>query len=213
MSRPGVDALPLNALVTVRVADDETDYPSRIEDVADDSIFVAAPTGANAVLVATGRRQVEVSWLSPRGRYQQGCELVQIVSGRPRLWRLRPARDPWLIQRRRFVRVRASIPVALELQGGVSHGTTVDISEGGFRIRVPRQPVEELAPAGIRATLAGIPIVVDGYVVRSTACEPSNAGEPEQIDVVVAFDLDLPTADAIRWFVFQLQLASDQGVR
>ncbi|MBX5447492.1 MAG: PilZ domain-containing protein [Acidothermus cellulolyticus] len=200
MSRAGADTLSLNALVTLRIGDDEVDYPSRIEDIAEDSVFVAAPTGGSASLVASGVRTVELSWVSPRGRYQQPCEVVEFISGQPRLWRLRPTGPAALIQRRRFVRVRAAVPVLLVLPGTVTSGTTIDISEGGFRMRIPRQTVRELVPATIQTTIGGVQLEIHGHVIRTGVTEVG------QTEVVVAFDADMRTADAIRRFVFHVQL-------
>ena len=42
--------LSLNALVSLRIGEDGIDYPSRIEDLAADTVIVAAPVGANAAL-------------------------------------------------------------------------------------------------------------------------------------------------------------------
>ncbi len=202
MNRVGLDMLPLNALVLLHIGDDEVDYPSRIEDVAHDGVFVAAPAGASAALVASGSRQVDVSWVSPSGRYQQRCEVVDIIAGQPRLWRLQPGAFASLMQRRRFVRARASMPVLLVLGASSAQGTTIDVSEGGFRVRVPRQDVAELTPATIQATICGMPLEIRGHVVRASVSEWG------QTEVVIAFDADSRTADAIRRFVFQLQVGA-----
>ncbi|MBX6371967.1 MAG: PilZ domain-containing protein [Acidothermus sp.] len=200
MSRAGADTLSLNSLVTVRIGEDGVDYPSRVEDIADDSVFIAAPTGGNVTLISSGLREVELSWVSPRGRYQQPCEIVEFISGQPRLWRLRPTAPAQLIQRRRFVRVRAAVPVLLVLPGTVTPGTTIDISEGGFRMRVPRQTITELVPATIQTTIGGVQLEIHGHVIRTGLTETG------QTEVVVAFDADMRAADAIRRFVFQVQL-------
>lgn len=200
MSHVSVDVLSLNALVSLRIGDDGIDYPSRIEDIETDTVVVAAPTGANAALFETGNRAVELSWVSPRGRYQQTCELVEHISSRPRLWRLRPLDSAVLIQRRRYVRARAAVAVLLFLPGVVVPGTTVDISEGGFRVRIARRNIEELTPTTIHATIGGTHLEIPGHVVRSSVTELG------QTEVVVAFDAGTRESDAIRRFVFELQL-------
>jgi c-di-GMP-binding flagellar brake protein YcgR len=200
MSHVSVDVLSLNALVSLRIGDDGIDYPSRIEDIEADTVVVAAPTGANAALFETGNRAVELSWVSPRGRYQQSCELVEHISSRPRLWRLRPLDSAVLIQRRRYVRARAAVAVLLFFPGVVVPGTTVDISEGGFRVRIARRNIEELTPTTIHATIGGTHLEIQGHVVRSSVTELG------QTEVVVAFDAGTRESDAIRRFVFELQL-------
>jgi len=200
MSQVSVDMLSLNALVSLRIGDDGIDYPSRIEDLATDTVIVAAPVGANAALFETGNRSVQLSWVSPRGRYEQPCELVEHISSRPRLWRLRPVDDATLIQRRRYVRARAAVPVLLLFPGVVVPGTTIDISEGGFRVRIARRTIDEMAPTTIHVTITGEPLEIQGHVVRTSITELG------QTEVVVAFEAERKESDAIRRFVFELQL-------
>lgn len=200
MSQVSVDMLSLNALVSLRIGDDGIDYPSRIEDLATDTVIVAAPVGANAALFETGNRSVQLSWVSPRGRYEQPCELVEHISSRPRLWRLRPVDDATLIQRRRYVRARAAVPVLLLFPGVVVPGTTIDISEGGFRVRIARRTIDEMAPTTIHVTIAGEQLEIQGHVVRTSITELG------QTEVVVAFEAERKESDAIRRFVFELQL-------
>jgi hypothetical protein len=72
MSAVGVDLLALNALVVLRVGNDENDtdseFASRIEDLDEQTVIVAAPTGASSMLIASGVRDVHLSWVSSRGR-------------------------------------------------------------------------------------------------------------------------------------------------
>lgn len=200
MSQISVDMLSLNALVALRIGEDGIDYPSRIEDIAADTVTVAAPVGANSALFESGNRSVELSWVSPRGRYQQHCELVEHISSRPRLWRLRPLDHAVLIQRRRYVRARAAVAVLLFFPGVVVPGTTIDISEGGFRVRIARRTIEEMTATTIHVTIGGEPLEIQGHVVRTSITELG------QTEVVVAFDADRKESDAIRRFVFELQL-------
>jgi c-di-GMP-binding flagellar brake protein YcgR len=200
MNEVSVDMLSLNALVSLRIGDDEIDYPSRIEDIAADTVIVAAPSGANAALFESGDRAVELSWVSPRGRYLQHCHLVEHISSRPRLWRLRPLDHAELIQRRRYVRARAAVAVLLFFPGVAVPGTTIDISEGGFRVRIARRTIDELTPTTIHVTIGGEQLEIQGHVIRTSITELG------QTEVVVAFDADRRESDAIRRFVFELQL-------
>jgi len=200
MSNVSVDMLSLNALVSLRLGMHEIEHPSRIEDVAADTVTVAAPPGSTAALLASGLRDVEVGWISPRGRYEQRCQIVEHISGHPKLWRLRPVGRAILVQRRRYVRVRAAVAVLIFVGTDAVPATTIDISEGGFRVRMPYREIPELAHAKIHATLGGGPIEVSGYVVRATKTE---FGETE---AVIAFEAEGAESDAIRRFVFQWQL-------
>ena len=125
----GMETLAPNAPVLVRVVgshDSEhteyTEYTARIADFDVDEIVIRAPAGGSAALLASGAREVDLAWLSRRGRYEQRCIVVEHsaagVAGQigekqatvGKLWRLRPLRRPVLIQRRRHIRVMAKLP-------------------------------------------------------------------------------------------------------
>jgi hypothetical protein len=201
MTEPGIDMLTLGTPVLVRIASQQgLEYSSRIEHIESESVAIIAPVGAGAALLASGSRDVELSWLSLRGRYEQHCELVELVAAGTRLWRLRPTRRPVLIQRRRYVRVTASVPVRVFVDGEGIAGTTVDVSEGGFRVRVPRRTISELAHTTVEATLSGAHIAVPGYVLRSTDIPA------DETEAVIAFQADGGDAEAIRRFILNTRL-------
>jgi c-di-GMP-binding flagellar brake protein YcgR len=196
----GAEVLVPSAPVLVRVAQpNSTEYPSRVEDIDADTFIIGAPASATAALLASGSREVEVSWLSPRGRYEQLCLLVENNTA-AKQWRLRPLRRPVLIQRRRYVRVSASVPVRVYADGVDTPGTTVDVSEGGFRVRLPRRAISELARTTVQATMGGAEVAIPGYVLRSTDVLV------DQTEAVIAFDADGSEAEAIRRFVLNTQL-------
>lgn len=198
--RSGICAAELNSLVSLRIGDDTTDYPSRVEGIDADTVLVAAPIGAPAALMESGGRVVEVSWPSKRGRHCQRCLLVERTSGRSRLWRLRPTGEPELLQRRRFVRARATIPVVVALPGATVPGVTVDLSEGGMRIRIERCVVPDETPVHVQIVLDGDELALAGQVVRALGSERG------WVELVVTFDTECRETDAIRRFVFELQL-------
>jgi c-di-GMP-binding flagellar brake protein YcgR len=190
-----------NATVLVRVGNQhDREYTSRIEDVGTDAITINSPTGASAALLASGSREVDLSWLSPRGRYEQRCVVVEHASGSQKQWRLRPVRRAVLVQRRRYLRVAAQLPVQVVLEGNEVDGRTVDVSEGGFRVRLPRQVIPELADTTVVAQIGGVQVAVSGYVLRTTDA-PANT-----TDAVIAFDASAGEVEAIRRFVLNAQL-------
>jgi c-di-GMP-binding flagellar brake protein YcgR len=194
-----MDMLAVFTPVLVRMVNQpDREYSSHVESIDSSVVVIAAPTGAAAALLASGSRQVELSWLSPRGRYEQRCELVE--AGGSKQWRLRPARRPVLIQRRRYIRVRAALSIRLLIEGDELQATTVDVSEGGFRVRLPRRRIDELARTTVHATVGGTPIAVPGYVLRSTDAAS------DQTEAVIAFEAGGAEADAIRRFVLNTQL-------
>ena len=187
--------------VLVRMVDQYgREYASRIESVDATTITITSPAGASAALLASGRREVDISWLSPRGRYEQRCALIDTGARRTGQWLLQPSRRPVLIQRRRYVRVTAEVDVQVVVDGTETPATTIDISEGGFRVRLPRRTIEPLARTTVRATMGGANIAILGYVLRSIDVLAN------ETEAVIAFEADGSGTDAIRRFVLNTQL-------
>jgi hypothetical protein len=190
--------------VLVRMVDQHgREYAARIESVDATTITITAPTGASAALLASGRRDVDLSWLSPRGRYEMRCALIDTNAGKGGStghWQLRPDRRPVLIQRRRYVRVAAEVDVQVIVDGTETPATTIDISEGGFRVRLPRRAIEPLARTTVRATMGGANIAILGYVLRSIDVLAN------ETEAVIAFEADGVGTEAIRRFVLNTQL-------
>ena len=204
----GLASLGLDAPVVLRIATpgkfagEGHEFATRVEDVEPEVIVVGAPAGANSVLLASGSRDVELSWMSPRGRYEQLCRVLGSASSSgAKLWRLRPIRQPLLIQRRRYIRVRACLDVILDLDGEAVPATTVDISEGGFRVRLPRRDIPELQRTVVRTVIGRERVAASGYVVRTIELDD----DTEQTEAVVAFDIGAGS-EAIRRHILHLQL-------
>jgi c-di-GMP-binding flagellar brake protein YcgR len=200
------ETLAPNAPVLVRVGNQhDREYPSRIEDVETNEITINSPVGASAALLASGSREIDLSWLSSRGRYEQRCIVVEHASGGQKKWRLRPVRRAVLIQRRRYVRVTAQVPVRVVVEGQEVPGLTVDVSEGGFRVSLARRVIPEFAYTTVTAQTGGVPVAVSGYVLRSTDAPP------DRTHVVIAFDASTGEVEAIRRFVLNAQLRARAG--
>jgi len=200
----GPSMLTVNSPVMVRFAHQhDREFASRIEDLDEGAVIVVAPAGANSAVLASGTREVELAWLSPRGRYEQPCTLESSQPGHvggPRRWRLRPLRQPILVQRRRYIRVRANVDITIDLDSESVAAATIDVSEGGFRIRMPRRHVPELQHTVVHAHIGGAQVTLAGYVVRTTEVEP------DQTEAVIAFQADGNDAQAVRRFVLHMQL-------
>ena len=200
---PGLSMLTVNSPVMVRVAHQhDREFACRIEDLDHDTVIVTAPPGARSAVLASGTRDVELSWLSPRGRYEQPCRLEPSGSqgGPAKYWRLRPLRRAILVQRRRYIRVRANIAVNLEVGGETVPAATVDVSEGGFRVRMARRDIPDLQHTVVRTALGGAQVALPGYVVRTTNVDQ------DQTEAVIAFQADGNDAEAVRRFVLHMQL-------
>jgi hypothetical protein len=208
MSR-GIGALGIDAPVVLRIAaagklaGEGHEFATHVEDVEVDTVVVGAPAGARSVLLASGSRDVELSWMSPRGRYQQLCRVLGSAgSTGVKLWRLRPIRQPLLVQRRRYIRVRACLDVVLDLDGDAVPATTVDISEGGFRVRLERREIPELQRTVVHTVIGRERVAAPGYVVRTIDLDDGS----EQTEAVVAFDIGGAGSEAIRRHILHLQL-------
>jgi len=199
---PLAQTLAPHAPVLLRVGNQhDREYTSRIEYVESDAITINSPAGgANAALLASGSREVDLSWLSARGRYEQRCVVIEHAAGAQKQWRLRPVRRAVLIQRRRYIRVPAQVSVQVVLEGCEVPGHTVDVSEGGFRVRLPRQVIPELLRTTVLANMGGVSVAVSGYVLRTTDDLPGTT------EAVIAFDASTGEVEAIRRFVLNAQL-------
>jgi c-di-GMP-binding flagellar brake protein YcgR len=201
MTPPVMGMLGVHAPVLIRVANQHgREFPSRIEDLEADAIIVGSPAGASAALLASGARDVDLSWLSPRGRYEQRCLVIEHLAGGTKQWRLRPLRQPKLIQRRRYVRVTAAVAVRILIDSAEIPGTTIDVSEGGVRVRLPRQAISELCRTTVYGAMGSAQIAVPGYVLRATDV-PGGGTE-----AVIAFEANADDTAAIRRFVLNAQL-------
>lgn len=83
----------------------EVDVLTRVEDVRDGLLVVAAPTFAGDLHVAQEGLQVTASWATQRGHCRQDFALSAVVRLSVPCWELRPDGDVVHEQRRRFVRV------------------------------------------------------------------------------------------------------------
>ena len=84
-------------------------------------------------------------------------------------------------------------------------GTTADVSEGGFRVRLPRRTISNLAHTTVEASMGGAQLVIPGYVLRSADAAPN------QTEAVIAFEAEGGEAEAIRRFVLNTQLRARAG--
>ena len=201
------------------------EYPARLADVQPEAIIVTVTNGATSALLASGSREIDLTWSSRVGRHEQHCR-VQTGRGSPRRWRLTPLGAPILLQRRRYVRVPALIDVIVEVGGVAIAGTTVEISEGGFRLQLRTDAVALGQPARLHLVIGNRPVVLAGHIVRTRRVDPPpdprSALEtsvtkaviepvPEAItepvtEVVIAFVATGEAGEAVRGLVLHRQL-------
>ena len=212
---------------------------SRIEDVTDDGIAIAAPRGPGDVEPPREGDEFELCWPAARGLNALPVRLVDRGRDGVALWWVEPLGEVRLSQRRAFVRAQAvgRSPVRVTLQWsapveGSAEGVLVDLSEGGLRVRLTGWPGGLDVP--VQITLAvpeGAVEAADGpsaggapadedvveHELRGTALrgrEPSDAVTAVGVvDVSVQFEQPVPRADELRRLVFAWQRAERRAGR
>ena len=199
----------INTLVTLLDADDN-EYRSRVEDVATDLVTVARPLDLLSEHEFRVGTELLVSWSCSNGVAVLPVRLASAqTDGNVPTWSLSPSREGWIEQRRRYVRVPASGPLALRVRGAdhaveALAGTLVDMSEGALRCVVDIAKADELETDEVNATFRfgdhqfDIPARI---TFRRSGTQPS-----EVIQLIVVFDEPVREADLLRRQVFAQQL-------
>lgn len=143
---PAVNRTPplpeVNSQVTVRLADDETEFPTRVEDVGPDQLALATPSvGLGFVDVLEQDNRLFVTWTVATGRREFPARLLRSETSPVPMWYVAPTGPTVAIQRRRFARVQTSGAFEIVLAGEPLPATLLDLSEGGLRCTV-RKPVQ-----------------------------------------------------------------------
>ncbi len=222
---PGIGAL-------VRIVGVEEDHwlgadgrPSRVEDIDTDAIAVAAPRGRGDLEPPADGEEVELRWPSGRGVYGLRVRVVERYRDGVALWWCEPAGPLVTVQRRAFVRARASggqVHVGLTLRGSdvsIADGYVVDLSEGGLRASVSGwggPQVEMMVVVRLTAPSAfdddGAPTTWAEHEIMGTVLRwlPSSTTEPgrDLVDVSIEFWQPVPHADELRSVVFAWQRAA-----
>ncbi|PPK94533.1 c-di-GMP-binding flagellar brake protein YcgR [Kineococcus xinjiangensis] len=233
----------VNARVTVTMSFGESapdvEAPTRVEDVEDDTLIVAAPRFSGDLDWAGPGRGVLLTWGSDRGACYQRLEIVDVQRSPIPVWRLAPLAPVTTEQRRRYVRAALTgvavlnpVPVPVPVQALQSRGQRadvqegavpggplkpvrarfVDLSEGGARVVL----VEEgYLPAGtqaeLRATLDGVEVAQLVTVLRT---RPAAHAADGLLEAILNFVEPVKQADHLRRYVLRLQIENRRkGVR
>lgn len=192
----------INSLVDVRFPDGR-EYPSRIEDVNDTTMSIAAPFGGGVEPPEIGST-VDLCWTGPRGQYRALVRLLELHREHVRRWTVELAGPVQLAQRRRYVRAGAAgEPVTIrvnETEVSVT-GRAVDLSEGGMRCWVTEGEVAAGQQVTVTIGLDDNQLSVNGEVLRVLERRTGKG-----LDVVIVFDLAEAAADVVRRYVMRAQL-------
>lgn len=192
-ARPAV-----NTLVMITTADGQT-YDSRVEELTDDGLGLAAPRAD----LATGA--LTVSWSAgARGRYALPVSVVTTSGADVGVWVVRPTGNPQLEQHREYVRggggellrMRpADAPTRRSVRGHV-----MDVGERSVRGRFAATDVEvaEGDQVWLQMTLGDAVVVAIGEVRQVS-------GDADWVDFVAIYDIEENQARLIRRYVMRQQ--------
>lgn len=203
----------VNTLVSLIGSGWEGTASSRVEDLNDDILVVAAPHDPAGEALEILRPQpgdtVQVRWVHRRGMSERQAEVVAVeMHPRPQ-WRITASKPPDQIQRREAVRVEVLLELEVRHDGTSYKATTVDVSEGGLRCIIPAfATVEPGSRLELSFEVEGAPIAATAEVVRSRLTH-------DDFTQVNARFTRIQTADAnrIRKFLFAEQVAQRRRER
>lgn len=200
-------------------------YGSRIEAVDPHAVTVVKPTSIPAAQPFLEGTPLDLLWTDPVGRHVLPTELLRsVVEGQVLLWQLVPVTEPWVEQRREFVRVPAfgrvsmrvihdeapesADPTSDETADEVPpswSGYLVDVSEAALQATLWTEPGE---PVPITATRVLVEFAAHGTEFSRTGViyGARRASREQEMTVVVTFEQTRAEATALRREVFAAQL-------
>lgn len=208
----------LNTPVLLALPGVDHDVPSRVEDVRDDLVVVAAvPPPGRAERHRVGD-VVTLMWAAPpRGLLSVACVLEHQERSQPPLWVLRPTGPLRRLQRRRFTRADVAARVTLAGTGTGAEGDQLawsavgmlaDLSEGGAKVVLDqgqRVPLPVGGRVSLHVLVGGEALLAESSVVGTDLLA---AGRHQ---VRVAFELTERDSDRVRRAVMQRQLEARCG--
>jgi hypothetical protein len=195
-------AIPINTLVRLDFGGEQALLPSRVEDVDNRDVLLAAVSQIGVTQPPEPGATLIIQWTGPRGVCSVPAEFLGAETAAIRLWRVRVAGGIDVLQRRRFARVATGGAISLDVVTGDDEpralmGWMLNLSEGGVALRATAGESAVGDRVRIRMSLERQRTELGGEVLRLV---PSKPGYEE---VVVAFDHDERCADLIRKFVMQ----------
>jgi c-di-GMP-binding flagellar brake protein YcgR len=189
----------------------DREYRSRVEDLGVDLLVVARPHDLPGNEAFDPGTELSVAWADSDGAIKvlPTRILAAHAEGALRLWSLVVTGPASTQQRRRFVRVPASGPVALrraDEETDVVKGNLVDVSEGAVRCTVGVGAADAFL-TGSSQVIAEFRFGASDFAVpgRVEFLRPT-AHPAEFEDLVVVFDEPVAEADALRKQVFAQQV-------
>lgn len=194
----------LNSLAFIDIIDEPVMLESRVEAVDDDSLTLAAPTGAFGVPVLPSPGEtVLVAWNTLRGYFERkGVVEHSLRTPQPQMT-VRPLGEVRRLQRRAHVRVPQLTIIELVVAAGRLRASLLDVSESGLRVVVGRP-----SPLGMD-TIVGVTLELNDGESVDVDCVPARmyAIDDDHVEVGLSFvRLDERTGNKIRKHVFAQQV-------
>jgi len=189
----------------------DREYRSRVEDLGVDLLVVARPHDLPRDEAFDPGTELSVAWADSEGgiKVLPTRLLAAHTEGTLRLWSLVVTGPAATQQRRRFVRVPASGPVALrpaDEEADVVKGNLIDVSEGAVRCTVGAGAADGFL-TGSNQVVAEFRFGASDFAVPGRVEFLRPTAHPAQFeDLVVVFDEPVADADALRKQVFAQQV-------
>lgn len=203
------DLPAINSLLHV-VVDDEISFQSRLLDVEDNLLTIAAPIGKGDVEIPRNGYRFDVFWTGDRTRYLLVAEMAGWTREHPPRWQLLAVREPTRQTRRRYVRGGSGGAVRIKFLEGepaVFDGWMIDVSEAGVRCRIPCVS-DAIVPGRsvlVRLTIGDQSVELEGTILLVRVGESMS-----DVDVVVTYEPLERDARVIRQHVLQWEIMRRQ---
>ena len=200
----------IGSRVAIRGPRHEMLNASRIEEASDDRLVVTQPAALPDGHPYEPGVEFAVSWPNERGLTVVPVRLAaaRVEVGMP-LWYLEITGEPWVEQRREFVRTPISGAVRLTFTASRSAtfiAPLLDLSEAGLRCSMAAADAvkhsDPNAPLRLQLDLDGERFDLTGTLAR----RQQNAMRVDLVDLVAIFDKPVQRADDLRRIVFAEQL-------
>ena len=206
--------IKVNQLVDIEVEDEETVnlYRSRIEEVADDHLWLAMPSYRGLPIILLPGMEILVRFVRGGAVYQFKTTYQNKLLQQIPVWVVSLPYDFAKIQRRSFFRLEVYIPVVLEVEPGDEPESqeippmnlhAKDISAGGIRL-TSKTPLDPETKVRLEISLTRqITVKTRGRVIRSEVSPLNSTIHWISIEFV---DLDERDRKKLVTFVFNKQL-------
>ncbi|GAA2618861.1 hypothetical protein GCM10010399_57380 [Dactylosporangium fulvum] len=190
----------INTLVDVVLMDGEA-YQSRVEDVTDKRLTVAAPFGVNTADMPKVGTSLELAWVAGDRRHAIDVRLTALSNEQPPRWSLEAIGSIRLQTRRNYVRGGGGEPVEVTMGGTAYAGRVIDLSEGGIRCRMLEDKFDRDDRVELRIALEDQTIPLNGTVLFVRRDHKNGT-----FDVIITYETTELVGRAIRGYVLRREM-------